>query len=273
MPYWQSLFFYLLGTQFLGKFLGEWYIWNEAEFALPKGYSGGAHQEGSCESGILSFPSFHTYHIKIKAMLVSGFLVVNHARWLQLLCPPCPWQWQAAMTSTPGDLYRSLTATSAQLRLRSPGWVWRRSQWRRCQGCYIQSWSLQRDVPSWPRLTALSRSKAGAGAWRHWVFHQLVFSVISFVQIFISILFVQTISPLECYIVQRPCNLVIFPLSQILSLGALFVFTLYTRAAIGWTKRTIECRLFIWGLRTINYDLVHNMSFSFVDHSLEWAWQ
>ena len=147
MPYWQSLFFYLLGTQFLGKFLGERNIWHEAEFALPKGYSGGAHQEGSCESGILSFPSFHTYHIKIKALLVSGSLVVNHAHWLQLLCPPCPWQWQAAMTSTPGDLYRSLTATSAQLRLRSPGWVWRRSQWRRCQGCYYPKLKSSKRCP------------------------------------------------------------------------------------------------------------------------------
>ena len=175
MPYWQSLFFYLLGTQFLGKFLGEWNIWHEAEFALPKGYSGGAHQEGSCESGILSFPSFHTYHIKIKALLVSGSLVVNHAHWLQLLCPPCPWQWQAAMTSTPGDLYRSLTATSAQLRLRSPGWVWWSSQWRRCQGCYYPKLKSSKRCP---KLTETDCFEQIQG-WR-WRLKTLSFSPIGF---------------------------------------------------------------------------------------------
>ena len=95
------------GEAILGKV--SWWMkhlkWNRV--CPSKKQLWGAHQEGSCESGILSFPSFHTYHIKIKALLVSGSLVVNHAHWLQLLCPPCPWQWQAAMTSTPGDLFRS----------------------------------------------------------------------------------------------------------------------------------------------------------------------
>ena len=110
----------LWGRKSWGKFLGEWNIWHEAEFALPKGYSGGAHQEGSCESGILSFPSFHTYHIKIKALLVSGSLVVNHAHWLQLLCPPCLTVAGCYDQYTRWSVSFLNSHQSAQLRLRSP---------------------------------------------------------------------------------------------------------------------------------------------------------
>ena len=139
----------LYSSNFWGRKSWESFLVNETfdmKQSLPcqKAALWGAHQEGSCESGILSF---YIIHIKIKALLVSGSLVVNHAHWLQLLCPPCPWQWQAAMTSTPGDLYRSLTATSAQLRLRSPGWVWRRSQWRRCRGCYYPKLKSSKRCP------------------------------------------------------------------------------------------------------------------------------
>ena len=137
----------------------------------------------------------------------------------------------------------------------------------------IQSWSLQRVVPSWPRLTALSSSKAGKDAWRRWVFHQLVFSAISFCTNISYVPICPNISPLECYIVQSPCNLVTFSPSQILSLGKSFVFTLHVYAAIGWSKRCFNMWKDYWGTRTIKHLFVHIMSFSFVDHSLEWAWK
>ena len=108
----ESFILLTFGDANLGKSSGEWNIWNEAEFALPKGYSGGAHQEGSCESGNLSFPSYYIFlTFEIKTLLVRGCLwwhtaLVYHALWLQLLCPPSPRQWQAAWTSKkPGDCF------------------------------------------------------------------------------------------------------------------------------------------------------------------------
>ena len=102
----------LWGRKSWGKYLGEWNIWHETEFAPPKAISWGAHQEGSCESGILSFPSYYIFlTFEIKTLLVRGCLwwhtaLVYHALWLQLLCPPSPRQWQAAWTSKkPGDCF------------------------------------------------------------------------------------------------------------------------------------------------------------------------
>ena len=175
MPCWQSLFFQPLGTQILGKV--SWWMKHlkRSRVCPAKRLLWRCPSRRLLRVGYPLLPSFHTYHIKIKALLVSGSLVVNHAHWLQLLCPPCPWQWQAAMTSTPGDLYRSLTATSAQLRLRSPGWVWWSSQWRRCQGCYYPKLKSSKRCP---KLTETDCFEQIQG-WR-WRLKTLSFSPIGF---------------------------------------------------------------------------------------------
>ena len=72
------------------------------------------------------FSSLSCGTFEIKTLLVRGCLwwhtaLVFYARWLQLLCPPSPQQWQAAMTSQNQVTVSFLTNhQSAQLRLRSP---------------------------------------------------------------------------------------------------------------------------------------------------------
>ena len=211
MPCWQSLLFQPLGTQILGKF--SWWMKHLKRCRVCPA----KRLLWRCPSRRLLRVGYPLLHRLLPLLPHLPHQDQDHAgEWISggqsrplapASMPSLSVTVAGCYDSTPGDLYRSLTATSAQLRLRSPGWVWRRSQWRRCQGCYIQSWSLQRDVPSWPRLTALSRSKAGTDARRHWVFHQLVFSVISLLyKYFRNVPICPNISPLECYIVLRPCN-------------------------------------------------------------------
>ena len=72
------------------------------------------------------FSSLSCGTFEIKTLLVRGCLwwhtaLVFYARWPQLLCPPSPQQWQAAMTSKNQVTVSFLTNhQSAQLRLRSP---------------------------------------------------------------------------------------------------------------------------------------------------------
>ena len=98
------------GRKSLGKVSGQWNIWNEAGFAPPSVQPWGAHQEGSCESGILFFNTLYTF---IKICGCAGernTLAVNYARWQQLLHDVLGWskgdgmETKSAMTKKPGDL-------------------------------------------------------------------------------------------------------------------------------------------------------------------------
>ena len=183
MPCWQSLLFQPLGTQILGKF--SWWMKHLKRCRVCPA----KRLLWRCPSRRLLRVGYPLLHRLLPLLPHLPHQDQDHAgEWISggqsrplapASMPSLSVTVAGCYDSTPGDLYRSLTATSAQLRLRSPGWVWWSSQWRRCQGCYYPKLKSSKRCP---KLTETDCFEQIQG-W-HWRPKTLSFSPVGFLSNF-----------------------------------------------------------------------------------------